>query len=102
MFEGIGDHQRQQGFEELRVKREENLRQVGQTFDPRNTKKQNNKTYDEEKNQYIEIESKLTQILVFAHTLRIISESLMIKKLSRDMHSIKKLNQVSRNENWSV
>lgn len=43
MFEGIGDHQRQQGFEDLRVKREENPRQVGQTFEM-NTKKEYKET----------------------------------------------------------
>ena len=33
---------------------------------PKNSKKQKNKTYDEEKNQCIETKSELTQILAFA------------------------------------
>lgn len=38
MFEGIGDHQRKQEFQALRVKREENPRPVGQTFDTKEYK----------------------------------------------------------------
>ena len=33
MFEGIEDHQKQQRFEKLRLKREEDHREVNQTFD---------------------------------------------------------------------
>lgn len=67
MFEGIVAHQRQQEFQELKVKREENHREAGQTFDTKDTKKQNNKIDEEEKNQCIEIESKPTQILAFGN-----------------------------------
>lgn len=63
--ESIRDLQRKKEFEELRHKREENQRQA-QHLIPNNTMKQNNTSDDDEKNEYIDTKSKLTQILVVA------------------------------------
>lgn len=74
--EGTGDLQRQQGFEELSFKSQENQKRA-QCSTAQNTRKPHSKTCDE-KNQYIDTE-------LHTRTFKVITVFHMIWKLNGDM-----------------